>query len=163
MGYVREVEIAQKDIDRILNGADFADNFLAMVDDQDITLDQAARRSFDTSPKWIEALMAIRNVVVMPFGLRSGGAEVKRIKLLPKEEVFGFFPVIFQSPNEIILGFDDRHLDFRIRIYFQQIGDQKGMCASTIVKTHNLFGRVYLSVIKPFHRMIVPAMIKQVG
>lgn len=162
MAYVREVEIAQKDIDRILSGADFADNFIAMVDDQEITLEQAARRSFDVSPKWIEVLLAIRNIVVKPFGLRGTSEEVKRLKSLPKEEVFGFFPVISQSPNEIILGFDDTHLDFRIRIYFQQIGDQKGICAATIVKTHNLFGRIYMFFVKPFHRVIVPAILKQV-
>lgn len=160
---VREVEIAQKDIDRILPGADYADNFLAILDNQTLTLEQAGRRAFDTSPKWIEILLAIRNVVVKPFGLRGTSEEVKRLRALPKDEVFGFFPVISRNENEIILGFDDSHLDFRIRVYFQQIGDKKGMCAATIVKTHNLFGRVYMFVIKPFHRVIVPAMLMQLG
>jgi hypothetical protein len=29
------------------------------------------------------------------------------------------------------------------------------------VLTHNLVGRVYLTVIKPFHRLVVRAMLKQ--
>lgn len=163
MGYVREIEIAQKEIDRILPGAEFADNFIAMLEDQDLTLDLAARRAFDTSPKWIEVLLIFRNILVKPFGLRGTSDEVKRLRALPKKEVFGFFPVISRNDNEIILGFDDSHLDFRIRVYFQQMGDQKGMCAATIVKTHNLFGRIYMFVIKPFHRVVVPAILKQVG
>lgn len=163
MRSVREIEVLQKDIDRILLGADFADNFIAMLDDQSLTLEQAARRAFDTSPKWIEALLAVRNIVVKPFGLRGTSDEVKRLRAEPQEKVFGFFPVISRSQNEIILGFDDTHLDFRISIYFQQVGNEKGMCAATIVKTHNLFGRYYMYVVKPFHRVIVPAMLKQVG
>lgn len=163
MGDVREVEVAQKDIDRILLGADFADNYIAMVDDQAITLEQAARRSFETSPRWVEILLNIRNAVVKPFGLRGTTEEIKLLKALQKDEVVGFFPVISRSHNEIVLGFNDNHLDFRIRVYFQQVGDKKGMCVATIVKTHNLFGRFYMFVIKPFHRIIVPAMMKQVG
>ena len=34
--------------------------------------------------------------------------------------------------------------------------------ATTLVKTHNALGRLYLAVIKPFHRLIVPAMLRQV-
>ena len=34
--------------------------------------------------------------------------------------------------------------------------------ASTVVKTHNLLGRADLAIVKPFHRIIVPAMLAQV-
>jgi hypothetical protein len=36
------------------------------------------------------------------------------------------------------------------------------VAVSTAVKTHNLLGRVYLALVKPFHRIIVPAMLAQV-
>ncbi|MGL4560515.1 MAG: DUF2867 domain-containing protein, partial [Afipia sp.] len=32
----------------------------------------------------------------------------------------------------------------------------------TLVMTHNLLGRAYLATIMPFHRIIVPAMLRQV-
>jgi hypothetical protein len=35
--------------------------------------------------------------------------------------------------------------------------------ATTLVLTHNLLGRVYLAIILPFHRLIVPAMLRQVA
>lgn len=35
--------------------------------------------------------------------------------------------------------------------------------ATTLVMTHNLLGRVYLATIMPFHRIIVPAMLRQVA
>jgi hypothetical protein len=35
--------------------------------------------------------------------------------------------------------------------------------ATTLVKTHNLFGRIYLAIILPFHRLIVPAMLRKIA
>jgi Protein of unknown function (DUF2867) len=35
--------------------------------------------------------------------------------------------------------------------------------ATTLVKTHNVFGRLYLAIILPFHRLIVPAMLRQIA
>jgi len=34
--------------------------------------------------------------------------------------------------------------------------------ATTLVKTNNLLGRIYLTIIMPFHRLIVPAMLRNV-
>lgn len=62
-----------------------------------------------------------------------------------------------------MLGLDDRHLDFRIVVEVTELGaGRQEVAASTIVKTHNLLGRTYLAVVKPFHRIIVPAMLAQV-
>jgi hypothetical protein len=39
-------------------------------------------------------------------------------------------------------------------------GDSKAsqqVTATTLVKTHNVFGRRYLALIQPFHRLTVPA------
>jgi hypothetical protein len=33
---------------------------------------------------------------------------------------------------------------------------------TTLVKTHNLFGRIYLATITPFHRRIAPAMLRRI-
>jgi hypothetical protein len=34
---------------------------------------------------------------------------------------------------------------------------------TTLVKTHNWFGRTYLAIITPFHRLIAPALLRQVA
>jgi hypothetical protein len=34
--------------------------------------------------------------------------------------------------------------------------------ATTVVLMHNWLGRIYLTVIKPFHRMVVRSMLRQV-
>ncbi|MGY4574689.1 hypothetical protein ACVWY5_007759 [Bradyrhizobium sp. USDA 3256] len=39
----------------------------------------------------------------------------------------------------------------------------RSITATTLVHTHNWFGRAYLAVILPFHRLIVPAMLRKAG
>jgi Protein of unknown function (DUF2867) len=41
-------------------------------------------------------------------------------------------------------------------------GGVRQVTATTLVKTHNWFGRTYLAIIMPFHRLIVPALLRQV-
>jgi hypothetical protein len=96
----------------------------------------------------------LRNLAVTPFGLKRGapiGAE--RI---------GIFPVVSASPNRVVMGFDDAHLDFRVVVDVAPEGNGRHVTATTFVRTRNRLGRLYLAAVKPFHRVIVPAMLAQV-
>jgi Protein of unknown function (DUF2867) len=42
-------------------------------------------------------------------------------------------------------------------------GHGRQVTATTLVLTHNLLGRVYLAIIRPFHRLIVRALLRQVA
>lgn len=140
----------------ILPGADFADAW--RVADLPIGLDAPTitARVFGNTPRWLAVLLTIRNAIVAPFGLKTG---------IPGEypEIGGLaFPVVSSQPRQVVLGFDDAHLDFRVVIDVVAAG--KGALAATAttyVRTHNVGGRVYLGLVKPFHRFIVPAMLKR--
>jgi cysteine synthase len=55
-----------------------------------------------------------------------------------------------------VLGFDDKHLDFRVSVTVAPAGTAGTLVTvSTVVKTNNLPGRTYLAAIMPFHRIIV--------
>ena len=54
-----------------LPGADWADCFETQVQVSDLSAEAAARRAFDHMPGWVEGLMAIRNMLVRPFGLKG--------------------------------------------------------------------------------------------
>ncbi len=72
------------------------------------------------------------------------------------QHTVGGFPVVAQSPQEVILGFDDKHLDFRISVTVAPDSETGTLVTvTTVVKTNNLLGRAYLTTIMPFHRMIV--------
>lgn len=154
----RPVEKTFEHPESVLPGAQFADSYALTVSGQALDAASAAHRAFGRVPRWISALMALRNIIVRPFRLVT--AAPKRAK----SAAIGFFPVISQAPERMVLGLNDRHLDFRLVIDVTQLGeDRQEVTASTFVHTHNLFGRIYLAVVKPFHRIIVPAMLRQVA
>ena len=106
-----------------------------------VGVDQAAKRAMDF-PFWVKWLMKIRNIVVTPFGLRTD---------LGQGETIGFFPIDKRNGAEIILGFDDKHLDFRISI----LTDGSHAYGATWVRRHNRLGRFYLAIVMPFHIFIM--------
>lgn len=137
----------------LLPGAQFADAFRMTVDDGTLTARRAAERMLAQSPRWVRALMRLRNMAVAPLGLKTPSHD----KTIAAESI-GAFPVISDTPERVIAGFNDRHLDFRV------IVDVSGrdVTATTLVQTHNLLGKAYLATIMPFHRIIVPAMMRQI-
>ncbi len=142
---------------QLLPGAQFADTFRITSDDTTLTARQAAERMFSRSPRWITALMALRNTVVKPLGLKTP-SHTKRVTA----DSIGIFPVISETPERVVAGFNDKHLDFRVIVDVTGAAPVRQVTATTLVKTHNLLGRTYLTAIMPFHRMIVPAMLRQI-
>jgi Protein of unknown function (DUF2867) len=146
------------DPDRVLPGAQFTDSYALTVHGLSLDAVSATQRVMGRTPGWITWLMAARNLAAKPFGLKTELDRTGR-----PDKTIGWFPVLDQSASEVVLGLDDRHLDFRILIEVKELGTGKQeVTASTAVKTHNLIGRVYLAIVKPFHRIIVPAMLAQV-
>ena len=100
----------------------------------------------------------VRNLVVAPFGLKRSGAADKG-----KLGMIGLFPVLSEAPEQLVAGFNDSHLDFRVVIDVTAAGSGPGqqVTATTLVRTHNWLGRSYLAVIKPFHRLVVRTLLRQ--
>jgi hypothetical protein len=109
------------------------------------------------SPPWVDALMRLRDLIVAPFGLKT--AHSARHANVDK---VGFFPVLSETPQRLIAGFNDNHLDFRVVVDVAADGTGQRVTATTVVLMHNWLGRIYLTVIKPFHRMVVRSMLRQV-
>ena len=154
---MKPVEVPPSNAEEILPGAQFADAFQVTVTGQELDAISAATLAFGRAPAWINGLLQLRNVLVAPFRLKSGQLEIGS----PSGRI-GIFPVLHQSKNQIILGLDDRHLDFRLRVDIADRGAaHQTITATTVVRTHNLFGRAYLRTILPFHRVIVKTMLAQ--
>lgn len=143
--------------DAVLPGAQFADAYRVTVAGPALDARTAAEKMFARGPRWLEALFRLRAVLVAPFGLKASGANEPA-----PGGIIGFFPVLAQSPERTILGFDDRHLDFRIVIDVAAVASGRRLTATTLVKTHNLLGRVYLAAILPFHRVISRVMLQRI-
>ena len=146
------------DPNTLLPGAQFADAFRIEVNDRALNARQAAERTIARQPRWAEALVTLRNILVTPFGLKTSGAT----PTAPREMV-GIFPIVSERPDRLVAGFNDRHLDFRIVVDVATSGASQNVTATTLVLTHNWLGRTYLKIIKPFHRLVVRAMLQQVA
>jgi hypothetical protein len=148
------------DVDRAqwLDGADFADAFQVDISGRPIDAREAAIRMFNRPPRWADALLTLRHLIVAPFGLKSSGASDAR-----DGGMIGIFPVVSETPDRLVAGFNDHHLDFRAVIDVVARGDGQQVTATTLVRTHNWPGRTYLALIIPFHRLIVKAMLRQVA
>ncbi|KFG67618.1 hypothetical protein JH26_21885 [Microvirga sp. BSC39] len=141
-------------IDPPLPGADFTDSYSIQVAEP-LHAREAARRMMERRPRWVSGLLVLRNLAVTPFGLKRGPpAGAERI---------GIFPVVSASPERVVMGFDDAHLDFRVVVEVAPARDGQTVTATTFVRTRNRLGRIYLVAVKPFHRVIVKAMLAQVG
>ena len=68
-----------------------------------------------------------------------------------------------KTDNEVILGEDDKHLDFRVSLLLDKLAsktEQKNLTITTTVKFNNSFGRLYFLPVRAFHKLIVPTMLK---
>lgn len=153
---VREVK-PDVDRDSVLAGAQFADAFRVTIPDVGLDARGAAERIFSRSPRWVEALLELRNLIVAPFGLKTSGSGAPNAG-----GMIGIFPVLDETPQRLIAGFDDHHLDFRVVVDVAPAGAGQDVTTTTLVLTHNRLGRAYLAVIMPFHRMVAKAMLRQV-
>jgi hypothetical protein len=123
------------------------------------TVDEITTQIFKM-PQWIMALMKIRNGIVKIFGLRTGkNGNVKEAACYPVGSKAGYFTVIARNANEIVMGEDDRHLYFRASVLVDR--EQSFIYLTTIVRFHNLWGRIYFLPVKPFHRLIIKSLLKR--
>ncbi len=136
---------------------DFLDCFSMRIGRHGDPIAQIAQRIFIGLPGWINALLAVRDFGVSFFGLKTTANLPKDLSFRDSISVgdhINFLCVLSVSENEIILGEDDRHLDFRISVYRDSDASDR-ISLATWVHTHNTLGKIYLAAITPFHNLIV--------
>ncbi|TKW80223.1 MAG: DUF2867 domain-containing protein [Bradyrhizobium icense] len=156
---MKVAEVApQIDPATLLAGAQFMDAYRLEVDGQSLDARQAATRMMAHAPRWVDALLVLRNIMVAPLGLKTSGEDRRA-----PHDIIGIFPVVSETPERLVAGFNDRHLDFRVVLDVAASGQRQSVTATTLVLTHNWLGRTYLAIIMPFHRLVVRAMLQQVA
>lgn len=128
---------------------------------------EVGKAFFSSAPRWTVNLFAFRNRVVRLFGLKtSGKINIKTIlenfTCEPGQQI-GLFKIYSRTNNELLLGEDDKHLNFRVSLFIDKEKSFKGrktITISTTVIFNNWFGRFYFFPVRPFHQLIVPDMLK---
>lgn len=141
----------------LLPSTDFGDTF-STTNHRD-TITEITQNIFGSAPPWVIALMKFRNSLVRFIGVNT---------VIPDESkqqfkvggYIGFFKIYSITDNEILLGEDDTHLNFRVSI-FNSKEKEYNIKVSTLVTYNKIIGRVYMFFVKPFHKIVVKNMIKQ--
>lgn len=148
---------------------DYTDSYEGVVNDKNskIGIVDIGKMFLKPSPKWVDALLMLRNRMVSIFGLKTGnntndGKPLDSFKCEPGEQM-GLFKVFSKTETEVILGEDDKHLDFRVSLFLdthKSDPSKKVITVTTTVKFNNWFGRLYFLPVKPFHKLIVPITLR---
>lgn len=144
------------DCGTLLVGAQFADAYRVVVDGSAVSARRAAEKIFAPGPWWAKTLLALRNILVRPFGLKTSAEG----EPAPSGMV-GMFPVVSETSDRLVAGLNDNHLDFRVVVDVAPCDCGQEITATTLVKTHNWLGRIYLAIVLLFHRLIVRNMLQR--
>jgi hypothetical protein len=143
------------------NGADSVDSYsIRLVAGWRPGMRSIAEAAFANPPLWYRTLLAIRDGAMSAFGVKSSSQMGREVT--PERRV-GFFPIHEISTDEIVLGGDDRHLDFRLSFLRRRSDDGDQIIATTVVRCHNTIGRVYIRVILPFHHLVVQSFMARLA
>lgn len=132
-----------------LPAIDFDDCYHGHTARSGVTAMEAVKAMVERQPRWVSLLIATRDAVVGRMGLKTAAHAAP-----PGSPRAGFFPVLSEMPNEVVLGLDDKHLDFRIWVSVQGVDGGTDVWLSTLVRRHGWPGRVYLFIIMPFHKLL---------
>jgi hypothetical protein len=146
-------------IEKSLSGTDYADSFSCQfISDTPVRLDCVVRYFLNKSPRWINGLIKIRNLLVKPFGLKTD-FEHRPIINISKGGTVAFFEVMEMNDDEVLLFAEDKHLEAYLSIIISKVLNRYEFTVSTTVLFRNIFGHVYFFFIKPFHVLIIKSMI----
>lgn len=149
-GARRPVELTAPPRDGLLVGAlarvDAGERFATPLRPGDSRDVDVWRGALLGSPWWMRVLVRLRDRLGRLVGLEPSGGGTEP------------FPELARTDSEILLGLDDRHLDFRVSVRVEDTAAS----ISTVVLIHNAFGRAYWSVVRWFHPVLVRATVRRV-
>lgn len=148
-----------------LERVDFADAYEIPISKPQLDASAVYWAVFGVEPVWVRWLMRWRGHIAIRLGLTHPFDTVKAspssVPTFQLGRRVGPFTVQSVSAHEVIVGDDDKHLNFRISCLKTVSGGRAFITVSTVVQIHNTLGRFYMFVVKPFHRFIAPFMVRR--
>lgn len=98
---------------------------------------------FRDPPRWVLAALGLRELLVGLVGIDRSGT--------------GAFDTLARTEDEVLLGADSNHLDFRASVR----REPDRVVLTTVVQLHNRRGRAYSALVRPVHPIVVRAMLNR--
>ena len=161
---VKKIKIEKSDLIAKHLPANYTDAFeCEFTTKEEISADDIMIAFWTNSPKWIDQLFALRDLIVKPLGIQTSNGRNKELfaNAIRNCGSYRFIETVAKSDTETVISADDKHLKMYFSTKTDKVNNQKQkLTVSTIVHFHNWFGKVYFFVIYPFHHFIVPSMVR---
>jgi len=122
---------------------------------------------FSYKPGWYRALFAVRGVLARVLGLRHEdvGAHAsltpESVSFVPGETAQFFTVAKAEEERFWAAGAGDSHLDAVLVVFFDALPDgRRRYHVATVVNYKNAVGPLYFNCIRPFHHLVVAAMVR---
>lgn len=142
----RTVEVAEGEAAEVLPGWDYADAFECRWPTAGAEGAMTVAQALLGPSRSARRVLSARDWLVAPFGLRPAHQGDALL-----------FPIQESGPDRVVCGMDDRHLDFRVIV---TLTDGVARC-TTVVHRHGFLGATYFSMVRPFHRRLVPHQMRR--
>lgn len=165
MALVRPTSIpASSALARLPEGwATWVDAWEAPLTSRDASALDLFATTMGRQPRWLDAALRLRDRIGRFFGIRSVGAFAGDGETAPSASIevgdrLGIFTVLAVDDDELLVGEDDVHLDYRLA--FHRDLESGRFVVAMALRTHNLVGRLYMLPVAPVHRHLVRNMLR---
>ena len=159
---------------RLAQGAlrrpDYVDSYSLPLPPSAPPVDVLVVQTLTDLPGWVTGMLRLRDRLVGVFGLQTGEDRPLGHSELPLRAGghVAFFPVVDRRADddhdEILLAEDDKHLAFCVSgLCAGDAGGVRRFALTTVVEFHNAFGRLYFVPVRPFHRLMMRALMRRLA
>lgn len=139
-----------------LPGADWADRHELLLFAERMTAAEAALRALRSASSLVQGFVEWRNRLAPVIGLS--------VSHPVHSDLISAFPIMHRDDLEAVVGYDARHLHFRIVVDVREgPADGQVIGMTTLVRRRNAIGRFCFGAAVPLHRAIVPALLRRVA
>jgi hypothetical protein len=119
-------------------------------------------------PVWVRLLFWLRDILVKPLGLkgsdRTDHSTFKKnfTRMVKTSGSYKMINILAKSDNETVIQLTDKHLTAELSCCAENITDEyMKIKIITLVHYHNVSGKIYFNIIKPFHIIILKTVLKR--
>ena len=132
---------------------DFVEAYDIMIKRNDMGLNELISAFFKSIPGWLKWLLFFRISLEKVDGSKPGYSE---------GDIIGPFHLFRLINNEVVLGINAKHLDYRISLLIKR-NKSNGLCFSTAFTINSFIGKCQFIFLKTIYRLATPSILQSMS